>query len=112
MRSKLLMLVPVMALLLGACAPATPSSPLASSITGAVGSNSSSSLSSSSSCPTGYFSMAETAALYVTAAVDDGRTYHYIPMGDPVATTGKCDGHFAQLMHGGDTGWVFKDLID
>ena len=64
-------------------------------------------------CPTGYFNMGdESAVLYVTSDVNDGRSYHTIPAGDPVATTGKCDGHFAQVMHLGDTGWVFKDLID
>jgi len=56
--------------------------------------------------------MAEPARLFNSRYSDDERYYHVIPAGDPVGATGRCTEYLAEVMHLGDTGWVFKDLID
>lgn len=66
-------------------------------------------------CPSGFFSMEEDDKLYknVDSGSDDyGAYYHVIPAGDPVGATGRCSGNYAEVMHQGDTGWVFKHKID
>ena len=59
--------------------------------------------------------MAEDAKLYknMNSDSDDyGDYYHIVPAGDPVGATGRCSGLYAEVMHRGDTGWVYKKSID